>query len=374
MKIKINRDRLLKSVSIVDSLIPSRSVNAVLSNCLFNVSRDEIEIISTDNEIGIRTIVEAEADSEISFTANGKRFQALLKELSGILVEIDVNDSYIIDLKTDIKGDFKLIGSSDQDYPKVPGFYKEGAIEIKQQELKAIIKKVIYAAATDTIKPVFNGIFFVSEAPESLTVVATDSRRLSVVTKAINSTPDLKKGIIIPLKTVAELMRLLTEDKTCYFSINENQCFFKIGSTEIVSRIVDGQFPNYKQVIPKEQEFTAVVETEKLIEAIRRAMIFTREPANKTVLTFTKNILRVEVKTPELGECKEEISIEFSSSEEISIGLNALFLMDSLREMESNSITIGITGQMNPVTIKPDNDANFVSVIMPIKIKSLDNE
>ncbi len=377
MNIEIDKDRLMESISIADAIIPSRSVNAILSNCLFNVIKDEIEIVSTDNEIGIKTRLDAQADGEMSFSADGKRFFSILKELPKGVINIDISESNTLDIKTKdelIKGHYKLIGSSAEDYPELPAFLQKEAVEINQGDLKQILKKVMYAAATDNLKPVYNGIYLVSDSQNRITLVATDSRRLAIISRDIENTIDLGDGIIIPLKTVNELFRLLAIDNTCTFSITSNQCFFKINHTEIMSRVIDGKFPNYKQVIPKEYEMTATVQTGKFLESLRRAMIFTREPTNKVVLHFSKDSLTIEAKTPDLGEAEEEIPIESDAKEDISIGVNAQFLLESLREMESNSIAVGITGQMSPITITPDNDKDYISIIMPIKVKSSEED
>lgn len=377
MRIEIDKDQLMDAIGIADSIIPSRSVNAILSNCLFNVIKDEIEIISTDNEIGIKTRIDAMADGEVSFTADGKRFYGILKELPRGVVYIDVNDSFALDIRTKaetVKGHYKLIGTSADDYPDLPAFYNKEAVELKQSELKRVIKKVMYAAATDNLKPVYNGIYLVSEDKNKITMVATDSRRLSIISEEIENPVSLDEGIIIPLKTIHELFRLLTPEGMCSFSITKNQCFFKIGDTEIMSRVIDGQFPNYKQVIPQDYEIIATVQTDKFLNSLRRAMIFTREPSNRVILHFSSERLVIEAKTPDLGEAEEEISIETDSGEEISIGINAQFLLEALREMESNTVAVGITGQMSPLTISPDNNRNYVAVIMPIKIKSADEE
>lgn len=377
MKIEVDRDLLLKSINMVDSLIPSRSVNAILANCLFNVNKDEMEIASTDNEIGIKTTLKASADSELSFTANGTRFSGLLKELPAGTVTIDINESFQIDVKTkstDVNGDFTLIGTPGDEYPEIPDFHEQGAMEIDQAELKNMIRKVIYAAATDTIKPFFNGVFFVSQSRENLTLVATDSRRLSIITRNLKNEIDLDEGIIIPLKAMHELQRLLVSNEMCRFSIQENQCFFKINNTQFVTRTVDHKFPNYKQVIPKEHEINVTIPRGKLLESLRRALVFTRPPAYTIICHFKKDFLTVEVKNSELGECIENIKIESDLNDEIMIGLNAQFLYDSIKEMDAETISIGITGQMSPVKFVPDNDPDYISVIMPIKIKSQENE
>ncbi len=377
MIINVDNTSLLKSITIADSIISSKNISTILANCCFNITADQIEIVSTDNEIAIRTRIDAVADSSNSFTANGKKFSSILKELHADELSIDIDESLLINIKTkttDINGHFKLIGTGADDYPEIPEFDYESSVEIDQAVLKEMIRKVIYAASHDTIKPVFNGVFFITESEQSLTIVATDSRRLSIITRKIDHELKIDEGIIIPLKTVNEVYRLLESTGNCQFSVSRNQCFFRIGSTEIISRIVDGQFPNYKQVIPKDHIFESFIDTKKLLEAIRRAMIFTREPANKIIMHFTGSTLVIEANTPDLGEAEEKVTIESNSQEPISIGINAQFLIETLKEIDSDTIKCGITGQMSPVTISSEGDKDYLAVVMPIQIKSSHSE
>ncbi len=377
MKLSVNSEILYKAINIAESVISSKNINTILFNCFFNVHKDMIEIIGTDNEIAVRTRINALSDETGTFTVNGKKFSGILKELPDDDVDIVINDSMVIDFKSkskDLKGKYSLIGSSADEYPSVPNFKDVNSIEIDQLMFKEVIKKVIHSAALDTIKPIYNSLYFTSDKKGSLTAVATDSRRLSVIKREVDNELQSGEGVIIPLKTIHEVYKLLDTSGRCRFSYDDKQCYFKIGDTEIISRIVEGQYPNYKQVIPVEYLATAMVETKKLLNTVKRTMIFTREPANRIILGFNKNKLTIEASTPELGQAEEELSIETSSEEKISIGINAQFLLDVLREIDSSSIKIGITGAMNPLTVTPEDDSNFITVIMPIHIKSTQNE
>ncbi len=377
MRIEVDKESLLKSINIADSIITSKQINTILSNCLFNVSRDEITIISTDNEIGIRTKLGVISDTEDSFTVYGKKLSGILKELPSGGIIVDVSNDFLIDIKTKegkVKGHYTLIGTDSGDFPDIPVYGDEDVVEIEQPVLKEIIRRVVYAAATDTIKPIFNSVYLLSESTGKMTAVATDSRRLSMTTMSISNDIDLEEGVIIPLKTINEIFRLLNPSGICRFFVGKNQCFFKIGDTEVISRVVDGSFPNYKQVIPKENKIRATVSREKILESLRRAMIFTREPANKIVMYFKNDYLRIEAKTPDLGEAEEELAIDTDGEDEISIGINAHFLIESIREIDSSSVILGITGERSPVTVRPDNEEDFISVIMPIQIKSTSDE
>ncbi len=371
MKITINKDTILKAINIADSVISSKNINTILSNCLFNIKKNNLEIIATDNEMAVRTQIDASADSDFSFTANGKKLSGIIKELPDEDISLTINESMVINIKSsNIKGSYTFYGTDSSEYPQLPEINNENSVDIDQAVFKEMIKKVIYAAATDTIKPVFNSIYIVSEKPGTITAIATDSRRLSMITREINTEAFIGDGIIIPLKTINEVYKLLSNSGSCKISFDSKQCYFKINETEIISRVIEGQFPNYKQIIPKEYSHKSIIETSKILDSVKRAMIFTREPANKIIMTLNKDILQIEANTPELGQAEEELSIESDNKEKIFLGINAHFLFDTLKQIDSTSFICGITGQMSPVTIIPENDKNFISVIMPIQIKT----
>ena len=371
MKLRINKDTILKAINIADSVISSKNINTILSNCLFNISKDNLEIIATDNEMAVRTEIDAMADNDFSFTANGKKLSGIIKELPDQDIDLTINDSMVINIKSsNIKGSYTFYGTDSSEYPQLPEINNKNSIDIDQAVFKEMIKKVIYAAATDTIKPVFNSIYIISEKPGTITAIATDSRRLSMITREIDSESFIEEGIIIPLKTINEVYKLLSNSGTCKISFDSKQCYFKINETEIISRVIEGQFPNYKQIIPKEYSHKSIIETSKILDSVKRAMIFTREPANKIIMTLNKDLLHIEANTPELGQAEEELNIESDNKEKIFLGINAHFLFDTLKQIDSFSFICGITGQMSPITIIPENDKNYISVIMPIQIKT----
>ncbi len=373
MIIEIDKDHLLKAVLIADSVISSKPLNPLLANCCFNVFENNIEIIATDNEIAVKTSIDAISDSNKSFTCSGKRLAQILKEFPGGNVLLDVNESNSIKINSKsgkIKGSYKLIGTSSVDFPEIITIQSKNKIEIDQLILKEMIKKVIYAASTDSIKPVFNGIFFKTE-DNKISAVASDSRRLSIVTKEVENNINIEDGIIVPLKTIHEVYKLLNSGK-CIFSVQDKQCSFKIGNTEIISRLIDGQFPNYKQVIPKDFKSECIIDNKLLIESLRRVMIFSKEPTYKIICKFMKNNLKIEAKTPELGEGEETIDIELKGEEDITIGINAEYIMESIKEIDSFGLKISLTGQMNPLTFMSESDPSYIAVIMPIQIKNAD--
>ena len=253
MKISVNKSNLIKAISISDSVVSSKNIRNILGNCLFKIEHNCIYITGTDNEIAVKTKIDALCDDTFSFAANGKKFLNILKELPDDEITLDVDDSFSIIIRSkNIKGNYVIYGLSSEEFPVLDFQLFETVIDINQAVLKEMIKKVIHAAALDTIKPVFNSVYFEINQDKSISVVSTDSRRLSIVTRSIDAEIKDKISLIVPLKTMSEILRLLGNTGICKISSKDNQCYFKIDETEIISRIVDGEYPNYKHIIPKD--------------------------------------------------------------------------------------------------------------------------
>ena len=369
MKITVDKELLYKAVIIAESVISSKNINTILSNCLFNVTEDELEIISTDNEMAIKTRIEIVSDGTASFLVNGKKFSSILKELPSGEIELYVNDKLQIDISStfkDIKGNYSIIAADSTDYPEIPEFIESDSIEMEQSVLREMLKKVIYAASRDTIKPAFNGIYFVIENGNNITTVATDSRRLSMISRTLNISMSNFEGFIIPLKTINEIYKMLESTETCNFTVANNQCFFRIGKTDVISRIVDGQFPAYKHVIPKDHIIETVIETKSLLDSIKRVIIFASEPTYTIILNFSSGKLTINASTTDLGTAEEEIILDPPFENSVILRINAQFLIDSLREIDSLYVKCGITGEMSPLKLVPQDDPNYVSVVMPL--------
>lgn len=376
MLFTVDKDSFLKNLIISDSAVSSKNSNTILSHCLFTIENKSLEISGTDNDISIRTIIDVISDNNFSFTSNPKKIIQIIKELPKGEISIDVDDNFNIVIKSNIKelkGKYKLPGTDKSDFPVIPRINQKEAFEVEQSVFKDMIKNVSYAASTDVIKPSFNGVYFISEKKGFLSVVASDSRRLSICTRSFNDDVEIKEGVIIPLKTINDLLKILGNGK-CFILVKNNQCYFKIDNTEIITRVIDGQFPNFRQVIPVDYIKKVYVKKENLIDSLRRVMVFTKEPSYKVYLHVDENKIKIEAKTAEIGEGFEEISAESSNKEKISLGINSQYLLDSIKDIDFDTIELGITGVMSPLCIKNEKDEHTTAVIMPIQIKSGDNE
>lgn len=370
MLLNIEKSALLRAVLIADSIVQGKSINSIIDNCCFAVAENSVIIKSTDNEISITTELTAQSDTKAIFTCDGKKLAQILKELPDGEITISNDDNLMVVQSGKVKGNYKLITTDGEGFPDIEISNFENIVELDQSLFKKMIRKVIYAASHDSIKPVFNGVYILSGSNSSLNMVASDSRRLSLYSaKDIENSDGLSQGAVIPLKTINEVLKLLDEG-TFEFALSDTQCLFKIGNTTIISRLIDGNFPDYNKVIPKDYLDTVIVDTKQFTTSLRRVMVFTKEPTFKVTMHFGKDKLVISAKTPEYGEASEELAIERDNGEELIIGINSQYIMDVLKEIEGFALKINLTGQMSPVTITPESDDSYIAVIMPIQIKS----
>ena len=378
MKIQISKEKLLKALTIADSIISSKNINALLFNCLFNVKKNEIEIISNNTETITYTTLEASSDQENSFTVNGKKMATILREFPDDQVVIEVNESMILDLKSQsekLKGNYKLIGTLADDYPEIEKFVEDNLIKLEQSFLKKIINKVIYAASLDSIKPAYNGVCLKIDPQGNLTAVSTDSKRMAFYTTTIENPLKEKHEIIIPLKTISQIAALLNKGEV-FLSFDKKRFFVQIDETKIISRIVDESFPNYKSILESKILFKTKIEKEDLLSALKRVMIFTKEPTYRVTLIFKGENLTIKAKTPEIGEAQEELQIQSLHKEELSLQLNAYYLTEALKRIETSALECSLTGINTPLLITPFKDSqpqkDELVVIMPFKFEELD--
>ncbi len=373
MIFEVEKDLLLRAISTADSIISVKSVNHLLSLCLMNIRENKIEIVSTDKDIMLKTCinVNAKLHNEFSFLVNAKKLFSIIKEFPKGEVQINVDENYNINVKSkSLKGNYSLIGMAKGEFPEFPKIEEIVSFEFDQADLKDMIRKVSYAVATDNIKPVFCGVFFSVEDKGKLSAVATDARRLSLCSLPVDPTLQLKEGVIIPSKTIGEVNKLLTDNGKCVFSISSNMCCFEIGNTEIISRMIDGQFPNYKQVIPRDFSELIIIKRQHFIDTLRRIMVFTKEPFYKVLIKIEGEIMFISTESHDFGKAEEEVEIFSTNNSKFEFFLSANYLYDSFREMDCDEVEVKIQMNSSPIVITPKGKKDELSVVMPINIKN----
>lgn len=372
MKVVLNRADLLKGISTVQSAVAAKNTMPILANVLLEAKEKKLEFVATDLDMGIRCSVQAEVVEKGSITINAKKLSDIVRELPEASVDLEIDDNHKMILVCQ-KSNFKIHGLPKDDFPILPDVKKDKVFKLKGALLQEMIRKTIFAVSTDETRYVLNGVFFQVESGK-IRMVATDGHRLAFIQKKLEGKSDEKCSVIIPTKTLNELTKVISdlgkdkeEDLIVEIVATDNQVKFIVDGVEIVSRLIEGQFPNYEQVIPKETDKKIEASTGELSAATRRVKVLTSEKSNSIRYHLKGSKLTISSKTPDMGEAKEEMDVNFKG-EEISIAYNAQYVLDVLKGVGTDSVQIELTQPLSPGIIRPKGDADYLCVIMPMRV------
>lgn len=363
MKLTVSKEKFLAGLQMVNGVVGSRTTLPILANALFQAEKGKVWLTATDLEVTVRCSLEAAVSKTGATTAPARRLLSIIRELPADEVNIEVDDKDAASI-TCGAAFFKVMGLSDEEFPPLPKFDSGFSYTLDKGVLKEMLQKTSYAASTDETRYILNGSLL-SFRGDKLTVVATDGRRLALVEHEVEFPKEAEVDLVVPTKAVNELLRSLGDSGTVKIQTTKNQVAFEAGDTLMISKLIDGTYPNFRQVIPSQSEERVTVERETLLTAIRRVALLTSDKSNSIRLTFAKNKLVVSVVTPDVGEAYESLPIKYTGKE-IAVAFNPEFVMDPLKNLTSDEIFFEITDNLSPGVIKCD--IPFVYVLMPIRI------
>jgi DNA polymerase III subunit beta len=368
MKIICGKEELLKGVQTVQTVVSPRSTLPVLSNFLLETDKQQIKLSSTDLEVGVSCYIKAEVVKEGSITIPAKRFGDIVRELpEDSEIEIRADETNQISIRCN-KSHFVLMGLPKADYPVLPEFPEEKTFTISREIIKSMIRRTSFAVSTDETRYVLNGIYLSSEKGV-LKLVSTDGRRLAyMMREGIDKKFDHKA--IIPTKAVNEVQRVLAAEEKedeVKIGLTENQIAFRVNTVTIISRLIEGAFPNYEQVIPKKHEIQVKLRVKETLSAVKQMSLLTSDKTAAVKFTFGKNILRISASAQGLGSGEAEIDADYQG-QVFDIAFNPAFLIDVLKNIDENEVLFELTNALNPVLIRPVNDKNYLCVIMPMRV------
>lgn len=363
MKIKISKQQIIEVLQKVQSIVSPRSTLPILSNILLRAEDKKLWLTATDLEVSVETSVEAEVEREGATTMPARRVFSIFKELAAQDIEIDVDEKHVASV-TAGSSSFKLNGISDEEFPPMPKFQGETTYVIDQPVFREMLEKVSYAASTDETRYVLNGALL-SFKDEKLTVVATDGRRLALVEQEVEFPKQSEADLILPTKTIQELIRTLGHEGEMSIKATENQISFEFGDMQIVSKLIDGTYPNFRQVIPAQCEERVTIERETLLSAVRLVSLLTTDQSNSVKMNFRKNKLEIATSSPDVGEAHENVPIKYTGKD-VSVAFNPEFVMDPLKALDCDEIYFEMTDDLSPGVVKCD--VPFIYVIMPMRV------
>ena len=364
MKLSVEKSKLLEGLQNVQNIVNTRSPLPILSNALLAAEGDRVTISTTDLEVSVRCSIKGDIEEDGRTTVPVKRLASIVRELPDDLVRIDVDETDNISVNCGASF-FKIIGMPGEEFPTIPE--PEESIfryRIDQGVFREMLKKTAYAASTDETRYILNGVLL-SFKESKLTMVATDGRRLAFVESEVEFPAEEERDLVLPSKTVNELQHVLKDDGDLHISVKDNQIIFEFNDTMVASKLIDGTYPNFRQVIPAQCEERITIERELLLTALKRASLIIADNTCATKLTFADNNLEIVTKTQDVGEARETIPIKYSGKE-ITVAFNPDYMMDPLKNLTNDEIAIELTDNMSPGVIKCD--IPFLYVLMPMRV------
>ncbi len=370
MELKVKKEELLKGTGRAQAISEKRSSMQILSNLLVNASEAGLEVVATDLEISFRGFYPAQISRSGHICLPARTFHNIIRELPSEEIFIQEQDNHRV-LIVGGRTKYHLAGLPPEEFPALPSHDDVDTVEVPVDEFKEMLDKTIYSMAAEEGRYNLAGVYLEKiENERKLRMVSTDGHRLSVIDRPLErlANLDLAKGAIIPRKGVLEMRRLLDEADKARLGIKGTAAVLKVGEADLIMRLLDTRYPDYRQVIPSEEEaVTFTIKRPELLEAVRRMVIMVTDKYRGIKLSLSPEGLEISHQNPELGEAKETMEAQFEG-EPFEIGFNAGYLVDALKAMRSEEITFSLIDPSRPSKITGPADEEFLAVIMPMQI------
>lgn len=368
MNLTIAKEQIINGLQAVQNVVSARTTLPILSNVLLRAEGDKLEFTATDLDVTISSSVEAKVNKPGAATVPVKKLFGIVRELATSEIDLEVDDKNVCSIRAGASF-YKINGLAAEEFPPMPKFKDDKKASLPQEKVKGMMKKTSFAISTDESRYVLNGIF-ISLKDHKMTMVATDGRRLALVDEEVDVAEKSHGEFIVPAKAVNELNRLLAEKGEVELRYSENQAAFTLkdekgASVLIITKLIEGNYPNYRQVIPNEAKERITLVREEFLHALRRAEIMTSEKSNSVKLTFGKNNLSITANSPEVGEARESIAINYKGKE-MAIAFNPKYIIDPLNALTTDEVYIELIDELSPGVLKINGP--FLYVVMPMRL------
>ena len=368
MNLTIAKDQIINGLQSVQNVVGARTTLPILSNVLIRAEKDRVELTATDLDVTISCGVGATVKKTGAATVPVKKLFGIVRELTSPEIELEFDEKNQCSVRAGASF-YKINGLAAEEFPPLPKFKDDKKVVLPQEKLKGMLKKTSFAISTDESRYVLNGIFL-SLKEHKLTMVATDGRRLALVDEDADISEKSQGEFIIPAKAVNELNRLLQDKGEIEIRYSENQASFTLkdekgGSVLIITKLIEGNYPNYRQVIPGEAKERVALAREEFLHALKRAEIMTSEKSNSVKLSFTKNNLAITANSPEVGEARESLAINYKGKE-MAIAFNPKYVIDPLNALANDEVFLELIDELSPGVLKINGP--FLYVVMPMRL------
>lgn len=366
MKLVIGKDDFRETIANVQNIVSTRSTLPMLQYVLLSAAENKLKLVATDLEVGIECVVDCEElGEEGTVTLPCKKLHEIVNNLPPGSISISVADANVVALNSGVVR-YKLMGLAPEEFPKLPEVNREKTFVVPQADLKEMIRKVSFSISTDPNRVNITGMLLVLVGSR-LKLVTTDGRRLSLGSRELDNAPEGDSSYIIPRKAVMELERLLGTEGDVNVFLSENRIAFEFGNILMVSNLIDGVFPNYEQVIPKNYEKELTAEIEPFRVATQRAGVMTTDRYNLVKYEISKGKMVVMTNCPEVGELRDEIDVEYEG-DPLEVGFNPQFILDALKAVDEKKVRMQLKDAQSSGLLLPDGNDDYLYVVMPVRL------
>jgi DNA polymerase-3 subunit beta len=368
MNLTVAKEQIINGLQAVQNIVGVRTTLPILSNVLIRAEGDRLEFTATDLDVTVACAVEAKIKKGGSTTVPVKKLFGIIRELNNPEIEIEVDDKNTCSVRSGASF-YKINGLSAEEFPPLTKFKEDKKVVLPQEKIRGMLKKTSFAISTDESRYVLNGIF-ISLKEHKLTMVATDGRRLALVDEEVDVSEKSQGEFIVPAKAVNELGRLLSDKGDVEIRYTDNQASFTLKDDKgfsilIISKLIEGNYPNYRQVIPAETKERIALQREEFLHALKRAEIMTSDKSNSVKLAFTKNNLAITANSPEVGEARETLAINYKGKE-MAIAFNPKYMIDPLNALANDEVFLELIDELSPGVFKINGP--FLYVVMPMRL------
>lgn len=367
MKFTITREQLQEGLVAVAAVVPTKTTLPVLANILVEATKDGIRLSGTDLDIAVSTVVPASVDQEGAVTLPAKKLVEIVRELPTAAIRITTSGEQRVVIECG-RSKFKLLGLPREEFPAFPGVKFENGWKCVAGDVQKLVGHVAFAASTEESRPILNGVLWELRA-DRMRMVATNGHRLARMDVPAKGTAG-QADLIIPPKALDQIRRLFKSEDEIEIARSENHLGFRSASTQVYTRLIEGPYPNYEQVIPRENDKVATMDKATFMSALRRMSIVASDQTHRIRVALSNGSCKFSVQTPDLGEAQEEITVTYEG-EALEIGFNASYLLEVLKYMPTDEVRMTFKGPERAGTCEPvgwNDPASFMTLVMPLRL------
>ncbi len=367
MKLSVSKEELQEKLSNIQNIVEKRNTMPVLSHFLLDAGKKRSFILATDLETAIKEPLQIKVEKEGKLCIPARKMFEIVREVEGDIT-MESEDGQWLRVEAGMSK-FKIACLLAEEFPAWPGMEDVEEIQMDTKSLIEMIERTLYAAGESDTRYTLNGLLFhARQGGNEMTVVGTDGHRLACIIRQIDTPLKEEKKVIIPRKAATEVRKFLDRDiDKLTVVIGKSHVMFKIEDVQFLTRLIEGTYPNYEQVIPSGNEKKIAISRAEFVKALRRVSVMSREKSNAVKADVSEGSLMVSASNPDLGEARDEVKIEYKN-EPLSLGFNARYLIDALNAMAGEKVVFELQDPLSPTLLKEEGDDNYKCVIMPMRV------